>query len=329
MSDASRLPLVSRRSALIGALAFGAAPLLRAPALAQTANEPAQAPGFYRRRLGDMMVTHVNDGVAIQPLGDGFVTNATLDSVKGALGDAFLPTDTLAIPFSATLVETGSRKILIDVGNGASGPPSTGRLIANLAAAGVTPAQIDTVVISHFHPDHMNGLIGTDGKPVFPNAAVMAPEVEFAFWLDDRRMNAAPDAVKGLFEMARGIFGPIAKQVQRYRDGQEIAPGITALAAPGHTPGHMAFTLASGNAQMLVLSDTALNPVLFARNPDWSVVFDLDKDMARETRRRLLDRAASDRLLIAGYHFPFPAAGHVERDGNGFDYVPAEWRAVP
>jgi glyoxylase-like metal-dependent hydrolase (beta-lactamase superfamily II) len=329
MSGASRLPLLTRRSALLGAVALGAVPLMGPRALAQTASEPTQAPGFYRRRLGEMLITQVNDGVAIRPLADGFVTNAPFDSVKGALADAFLPTDSLAVPFSATLVETGSRKVLIDVGNGASGPPSTGRLIANLAAAGVTPEQIDTVVISHFHPDHMNGLIGADGKPAFPNAAVMAPEVEFAFWLDDRRMNAAPDAVKGLFEMARGIFGPIAKQVQRYRDGQEIVPGITALAAPGHTPGHMAFTLASGDAQMLILSDTALNPALFARNPDWSVVFDLDKEMARETRRRLLDRAASDRLLIAGYHFPFPGTGHVVRDGTGFDYVPTEWRSAP
>lgn len=219
--------------------------------------------------------------------------------------------------------------MLIDAGNGEMGAPGTGRLLANLAAAGYAPEQVDLVVISHFHGDHINGLRGKDGSATFANAEVTVPEAEWAFWMDDARMQAAPEASRPAFAAVRRVFGPMADTVATYAGEKELAPGITALPAPGHTPGHTAFVLASGAERLLVWSDTTNKPELFVRNPGWHAVFDLDPEQAEATRRRLLEMAASERMQVAGYHFPFPATGFIARDGEGYRFVPAFWRPEP
>jgi glyoxylase-like metal-dependent hydrolase (beta-lactamase superfamily II) len=187
---------------------------------------------------------------------------------------------------------------------------------------------VNTVIISHFHGDHMNGLRLKDGTAVFPNAEVMVPAAEWAFWMDDARMNQAPEAMKGAFQGVRRVFGPIAKDVKQYEANKEIVPGVTTVAAPGHTPGHTAYMVASGNGRLMVMSDTTNHPALFVRNPDWAAVFDMDGDQARQTRRRLLDMAAAERAQVAFYHAPFPATGFIAKEGDKFRFVQVQWTPV-
>jgi glyoxylase-like metal-dependent hydrolase (beta-lactamase superfamily II) len=182
------------------------------------------------------------------------------------------------------------------------------------------------IAISHFHPDHINGVKTKDDELVFANAEILVSAPEWAFWMDDAKMSAAPEGLKGNFLNVRRIFGNIARDVRRYEPGQEVAPGITSIAAYGHTPGHTAFAVASGNQSMLVLSDTTNHPWLFVKNPEWQGSFDMDGNMAVATRRKLLDRAAADRMLVQGYHFPFPASGHIGREGKAYNFVPVVWQ---
>lgn len=305
----------------LGAVAGGA------PVMAAAPPAGARVPGFYRFMVGDIEVTLVHDGAATRPLAEGFVKNAELSSVQGALAAAFQPTDTLTVPFTATVLNTGGRLVMIDAGNGDMGSAGTGRWMEHLRASGYAPEQVDTIVVSHFHGDHIQGIRAKDGSARFANATVMVPEAEWAFWMDDGQMSRAPEAMRPAFQNVRRVFGPIAEQVERYGDGIEVAPGITALAAPGHTPGHHAFTVASGDQRLLVWSDTTNKPELFVRNPGWHATFDMDPIMAEATRRRMLDMAAAERMPVAGYHFPFPALGHMARDEGGYRYVPTFWRA--
>ncbi|WP_262296363.1 MBL fold metallo-hydrolase [Microvirga sesbaniae] len=320
---------ITRRTVL-ASTALAAAPL-GAPALAQApAPAPAQgsgsrqAPGFYRYKVGDIEVMAVNDGSAPRPL-EGFIRNAELPAVQQAAREAFLPQDTIQNTFNGLVVRSGDRLTVIDTGNGDMGAPTTGRWMENFRAAGFDPAQVNTVVISHFHGDHINGLRRKDGTAVFPNAEVMVPAAEWAFWMDDARMNQAPENARGGFQGARRVFGPIAKDVKQYDMDKEVVPGLTSIAAPGHTPGHTAFMLSSGSGRLLILSDTANHPALFVRNPDWSAIFDMDADQARATRRKMLDLAAAERAQVAFYHAPFPATGHIAKEGNGFRFVPVQW----
>lgn len=321
------MPL-TRRSLMTAAPALAAAatiaPSLSSVAAAQTSAASAQAPGFYRYKIGDLEITAINDGFGQRPL-EGFIRNAELPAVQKAMEAAFLPTDRLAIPFTTIVVKSGNNLTLIDTGNGDSGAPTSGRWMANFKAAGFDPANVTTIIFSHFHGDHINGFRLKDGTAVFPKAEVMVPAAEWAFWMDDARMNQAPDAMKGAFQGVRRVFGPIAKDVKQFEPGKEIVTGITPIAAYGHTPGHTVFALASGNGKLMVMSDTTNHPALFVRNPDWSAVFDMDADQARATRRKLLDMVAADRMQVAFYHAPFPATGHIMKDGNGFELVPVQW----
>jgi glyoxylase-like metal-dependent hydrolase (beta-lactamase superfamily II) len=321
---------ITRRTVL-ASTALAAAPL-GGPVLAQTAatSSPAQgagtrqAPGFYRYKVGDIEVTAINDGFAQRPL-EGFVRNAELAQVQQAAREAFLPEQALPITFNTLVLNQGGRVTLIDTGNGDMGAPTSGRWMENFRAAGFDPAQVNTVIISHFHGDHINGLRLKNGTAVFPKAEVMVPAAEWAFWMDDARMNQAPEAMKGAFQGARRVFGPIANDVKRYEMDKEVVPGLTAIVAPGHTPGHTAYMLSSGSGKLMIMSDTTNHPALFVRNPDWSAVFDMDADQARATRRRMLDMAASERAQVAFYHAPFPATGHIAKEGNGFRFVPVQW----
>ncbi|MGO4674035.1 MBL fold metallo-hydrolase [Bosea sp. 2YAB26] len=283
-----------------------------------------QAPGYYRYKIGDMVLTAINDGFARRQL-EGFVRNAELAEVKAAMAQAFLPADALNITFTTLAIQSGGKLILIDTGNGDSGAPTSGTWLANFRAAGFDPKDVSTVVFSHFHGDHINGFRLKDGTAVFPNAEVMVPAAEWAFWMDDAKMNAAPEAMKGAFGGVRRVFGPVSKDVKQFEAGKEILPGITAIAAPGHTPGHTTFALSSGTARMMVMSDTTNHPALFARNPDWSAVFDMDGPQAAATRRRLLDMVSADKMQVAFYHAPFPATGYIAKSGNGFELVPVQW----
>lgn len=316
---------LNRRSLLAGtALATVATALPAAPALAAAPAAGKQGPGIYRFKVGSYELTAVNDGTWYRPLDDKFVRNAPFTEVQKAMADAFLPTDKLPIAFTTLIVNTGSKLIAIDTGTGGQLAPTAGTYASNLAAAGIDPKAVDTILISHFHPDHINGIKTKDNAQVFPNAEIHVPAPEWAHWMDDAKMNAAPDAAKGGFRNVRRVFGDL-ENVNRFEPGKEVAPGITSIAAHGHTPGHTAFAIASGDQSMLVLGDTTNHPALFVRNPEWQAIFDVDPMMATETRKRLLDRAAADRMLVQGYHFPFPASGYIAKRGSGYELVPVQW----
>ncbi len=318
---------IDRRTAIAAGAATVAAAALpdffttRAEAGAPMAT--AQAPGFYRYKVGDAQVTAINDGFFARPL-EGFVRNAKIEDVQKAMGAAFLPTDRVPIPFTTVVVNTGSKLTLIDTGNGDSGAPTSGKWMDNFKAAGFTPEQVDTIVISHFHGDHINGLRLKNGTAVFPNAEIKVPEPEWAFWMDDAKMNAANDALKGAFQNVRRVFGD-GKNVARYEWGKEAAPGITSIQADGHTPGHSAFMVSSGSGKLMVMSDTTNHPALFVRHPEWSAVFDMNGDIATRTRKKLLDMAATEKSQVCFYHAPFPATGHIVKAGAAYDLIPAQW----
>lgn len=280
------------------------------------------APGVTRVRVGSMTVTSLPDGVAERPLAEGFVRNVPLAQVQAALAEAGLPTDKLTIPFTAFLVESGNRKVLMDAGNGSFGAPTAGRLLQSLAAAGVQPAQIDTVLITHFHGDHINGLRSKEGQLVFPNARIHVPAPEWTWWMDDARMNAAPEAARGAFNAVRRVFGPIAQQVERFEPGRELLPGIRSMPAFGHTAGHTAFMVESGGQKLMYWGDTTNVAALFVRNPDWAVMFDADAEAARKVRRQLMEMAVRENLLLAGYHLPQPGIGRLKPRGTGYEFTP-------
>jgi len=315
---------LSRRTLLTGAaVAAGSAALTHARAAVPMAT--AQAPSAYRYKLGDYQITAVYDGIWYLPIDDKLVRNASPQEVNAALAAAFLAPDVLPISFTALLVNTGRQLVLIDTGTAGQIVDSAGSMIGNLAAAGVRPDEIDTIVISHFHPDHINGLRSKDGDKIFPKAEVLVPEPEWTFWMDDGNQSRADGTVLRYFRNARRIFKDIAGELRRFQPGAEVAPGIVSIPAYGHTPGHTAFAIHSGGASMLAMSDTVRNPYLFARHPDWQPLFDMDGPMAVAARRRMLDQAAADRMLVEAYHFPFPACGHIARTAAGYELVPVEW----
>jgi len=326
---------VSRRNILAAAPMAAAAATLTGPAFAQ-APAPAQptppagkqAPGIYRYKVGDIEVTAFHEGTIPRKLDDKFIVNAPLNEVQAAMERAFLPKDSFNNSYTTLVVNTGRNLVALDTGFADNGPPTVGQTWANMKSAGIDPAKIDTVIISHFHPDHISGLRLKDGTPAYPNAQIMVPAPEWAFWMDDARMNAAPEAGRTVFALSRRVFEPYGNKVARYEHGKELVPGITAVEAIGHTPGHTAFLLQSGNGRLMVISDTANLPALFVRQPEWSPIFDMDADRARAVRRRLFDMAATERLQIAAYHFPFPATGHIIKQGNAYDFVPVLWSAV-
>jgi glyoxylase-like metal-dependent hydrolase (beta-lactamase superfamily II) len=225
-------------------------------------------------------------------------------------------------------VNTGAKLVLIDTGTAGQIADTAGSLLDNFKSAGIDPKSVDTILISHFHPDHIDGIKTKDGAKIFRNAEVAVPEPEWDFWMDDANMSKAEGAVKRYFLNARRIFKDIAKDVRRFKPGNEVAPGIVSVAAYGHTPGHTAFAIHSGSQSMLAMSDTVRNPYLFARHPDWQPAFDMDGPQAVDARRRMLDRVAADRMLVEAYHFPFPACGHIAKTGSGYEFVATEWKSL-
>ena len=323
---------LTRRHMMGGAAALATVPMM-SPTAAVAAAPPAgkQAPSFYRYKVGDIEVTAISDGTNNFALPDTFVANKTKADVNAALEKAFLPPDKMSIPFAPVVVNSGGKLIAIDTGNGpaafVNSKGNVGQYQTNLAAAGIDPKNIDMVVISHFHGDHINGLLNAEGKPLFPNAEIMASSSELKFWMDDGEMSRAPAGrMADLFKNARRVLETgLQKKITPFEWGKEIAPGLTAVAAPGHTPGHTAFIVASGSDKIFVQSDTTNHPAVFVANPGFHLVFDQDAKMAEETRRKIYDMLVAEKMRVQGYHFPFPAQGNVTKDGDGYRYFPVMW----
>lgn len=322
---------LSRRQALTSAAAIAAAPLLTsAPAKAAAPAADKQAPSYYRYKVGDIQVTVVSDGRFTFPLEDSFVSNAKKDEVNAALEKAFLPRDVMTIHFAPLVLNTGGKLVVIDTGNGPTARQNVktnGMFAENMTAAGFDPKAVDMVVISHFHPDHVNGLLTAEGTPAFPNAEVLVPSVEWKYWMDDGEMSRAPAGrMQNLFKNNRNVFDAgLKRKVTPYEWGKEVAPGLLAVESIGHTPGHTSYVLSSGSGKLFIQSDVTNHSTPFAGHPNWHGFFDQDADVAEKTRRRIYDMVAAEKLQLQAFHHPFPGLGHVEKDGDGYRVIPAPW----
>jgi glyoxylase-like metal-dependent hydrolase (beta-lactamase superfamily II) len=312
---------LSRRDVVVSAglaAAFGlpARVALVAPVQAQTT--PAPATPFHRYKVGAFECTAIYDGIWEKPHDPAFVKNASLDEVKAALRaagqtDAFVP-----IPFTPLVVSTGRDLVLFDAGTGGQVQPTAGRLPDNMREAGIDPGKITKVMVSHFHPDHIFGLMSKDTNvQVFPNAEIVVSEPEYKFWTDPAVIEKLPEGRRPLARRIQATF-PAWKNVRQVAGEVEVAPGIRTVATPGHTPGHIAFHLASGDAQMIYSGDTFYQPALSLRTPQWQGVFDQDGALAEQSRRNLADRLVADKIMVSGYHFPWPGAGALAKDGTGY-----------
>ncbi|MBR0899559.1 MBL fold metallo-hydrolase [Bradyrhizobium tropiciagri] len=280
----------------------------------------SQALGLNRRRVGDTVVTVLNDGYL--DLSFELLADITVAETEAMLAAAHRPPDP-RFSVSAFLVQDGRRTVLIDSGGGGFNGWG-GRLPDALAAAGVAPGEIDAVLLTHAHPDHIGGLVGTDGAPVFANAELILSDVELAFWSDMARANAAPEAMQPMFALARAAFATHDKALRPITSG-DVVPGITFVALPGHTPGHGGYRISSGRDTLLVWGDITHVPDVQIKRPDVTIAFDADPDQARATRLKTLDMAAAEHILIAGPHLNFPGLIRVVRSGAGFDFYEEPW----
>lgn len=326
---------LNRRDLMAGAGAAAVAPFA-APAGAHAA-APAvgkQASGFYRYKVGSFEVTVVTDGVNRMPLPDDFVANVKKEEVNAALAAAYMEQNVFVGPYNPVVINTGGKLVLIDTGTGeaayASSKGMNGQLLTNMAAAGIDPATIDAVIISHYHGDHVNGLLKADNSLAFPNAEILVPAREHAFWMDDGAMSRAPKGrMEGLFKNNRRVFsGEVMKRLRTYEWDKEVVPGITAIGTPGHSTAHTSHVVSSGGKSVFVQADVTHVPYLFARNPGWHAMYDQDPAVAESTRRKIYDMLASERMTVQGFHYPFPSVAHVEKSGTGYREVPVAWSPV-
>ena len=281
-----------------------------------------QAAGFYHRRVGDITVTVLHDG-------HQDVAMSTVLGIPEAEAAAMLHAAFRPVPRRTTvngfLIRNGKRVALVDTGCGPA-RPTVGFLAANLAAAGVMPAEVDTVLMTHLHPDHFGGLSDMQGRALFPQAELRLHEDEYAYWHDDAAMMRVADPARRqlFFGDARARLAPYRDRTQCFTQG-EVFPGVTALPLPGHTPGHTGFMIASGGQSLLIWGDIVHVQELQVPRPEVTMIVDVDPQQAQQTRRRLFDRLASDRQAIAGMHLHFPALAHLARDGDGYRLVPDAW----
>jgi glyoxylase-like metal-dependent hydrolase (beta-lactamase superfamily II) len=304
----------------ISAAALGGA-ALSLPAWAKAPLQGKQVPAYYRFKVGEFEITALNDGAleldaALYAKADKAEAQTLLETVRR------FPKVSTSV--NAYAVNTGNALVLIDTGTANAFGPGLGKLPVNLVAAGIDPASVDVVFLTHLHPDHANGLIDAQGKAVFPNAEIVVTEKEYAFWHDDGMLSQAPAEFKSFFEGARNAVKPYASRLRKITEG-EIVAGLTAIPAPGHTVGHAMVRVASGNSGLLIWGDIVHTAALQFRHPEWAIQFDTDQDQAIATRKKVFDQAAADKIMIAGMHLDFPGIGFVSGSNAKYEYYPAFW----
>jgi glyoxylase-like metal-dependent hydrolase (beta-lactamase superfamily II) len=318
---------MSRRGLLASAAAAAAFGLDgKKLSLVNTAH--AQAPleptnGVYKYKVGSIEVTAVYDGIWRKPHDPTFIKNASVEETKEALGKAGLTTEFMPIPLTVIVLKIGDRHIMVDSGSGVGQwQTNATNLPANLKAAGIDRSQIGTILVSHFHPDHVWGLMerGTNAA-VFPDAELIVSSTEYRWWTEPGRVEKLPEGRKAAGKRIADVF-PTWKNWKLVENDAEVAPGVRLLAAPGHTPGHSAFLVTSGRDQLMVSNDAMYVPALLAPHPDWQGAYDQDGATAVATRRKLIDRVIADKMMICGAHFPFPGRGAFTKDGNAYAFAP-------
>lgn len=285
-----------------------------------------QAPAFYRHKLGSFELTILSDGTISFPP-EALWPEASREEREAVLTADFQPTDVSVLQVNVMAVNTGDRLVLIDAGSRGKMMPSANRLLHNLAAAGLAPEAVDTVLITHEHPDHLWGVTDTgDVNRTFSKAEYVIGDSEWNFWAKPDHPLATDIEWGDVYRQNRKTIAVIKDRVRTAKAGEEVVPGIVTVPTPGHTPGHLSVHLASGREELLCTGDVVGNRAVAFRHPDWRGGFDLDLDQGAKTRRAFLERCASEKILVASYHLPFPGLGHVARDGAAFRWVPAEMR---
>jgi glyoxylase-like metal-dependent hydrolase (beta-lactamase superfamily II) len=333
------MTILSRRTLLAGAASAAALPCfgLWGANFARAATPPAgkQAASFYRYKVGAIEVTVVSDGVARVPVTEAFVLNVKPEEVNKALREAYMEPGVFIGPYNPIVLNTGSKLALVDMGTGESAYIASkgvsGQLLTNLVAAGIDPGAIDTIIISHYHGDHINGLLKADNTLAFPNAEVLVPAPEHRYWTDaGEESRAATPRIADLFKNTRRVIGhaEVQKRLRTYEMDKEVIPGVLAVSTPGHTPGHTSHIVTSGSSSVYVQADVTHAPFLFARHPGWHAFYDHDPVAAEATRRKVYDMLAAEKMLIQGFHYPFPSAAHVEKTADGYREIPMPWSPV-
>ena len=311
------MPLISkitRRQFVAGSTALATASLASSSSLAKAPLLDAGGGIFSRAKLGEYDVTTLLDSQrTVDNIQSIFGMNVSKEEFGKVSAENLIPADKSQFFFTPTIINTGAELILFDTGLG-----ENGNIIGALSAAGYTPDQVDVVVITHMHPDHIGGLI-LNGNPTFPNARYITGSTEYDFWKKQDPESRIPALMAKKLE-------PLVEKFEFIKGGDTIASGITAMETFGHTPGHMAFRVESNGEQIALLADMTNHYVWSLAYPDWEVKFDMDKSAAAATRRKVLDMLATDKIPFIGYHMPFPATGYVETRGNGFKYVPTSYQ---
>lgn len=325
-----KIPTMGRRT-LLGSAGIGimAAPvLLSGKAVAQETERleinRAMPPQTDRFTVGSFEVLVVKDGArASGAPNETFGTDQSAETVGTLLQENFLPADGFVNSFAPVVINTGNEVILFDTGMGPGGrAQGTGRLIEGLTAGGYTPEDVSIVVLTHLHGDHIGGLMEESG-PAFPNARYVTGQAEYDFWTDTAREGtAAENGHKAVLEKVK----PLADKMTFIGDGDDVVSGVTGMAAFGHTPGHMIFNVESDGRRLMLVADTANHYVLSLQRPDWEVRFDMDKAMAAETRKKVFDMIAADKVAFLGYHMPFPSVGYAEKLETGYRFVPKTYQ---
>ena len=312
---------VSRRSLLALGAGLGATAMMDRPALARAPKVGTQPSYFYRFGLGDAEVTVVSDGPL--PLGPpkGTFIGVPDEEVRKMLSDNFLSPDNVVLEQNSPIVNTGDKLVLFDTGMGTSKMfgPTTGRQQKSMAEAGIKPEDIDAVVLSHAHVDHIGGIVDAGGKVLFLNAQFYIAQSDFDFWTDEGKLGGA---MKDFIVHARKNLMPVRDRLVFFKDGQEFLPGIQALAAPGHTVGHTMFMVTSQGKSFAFLGDLTHHAILLLEKPRMEFSYDTDPKQAAESRVKMLDMVAANKIPVMSYHFAWPGYGHVVKTGEGFHYIP-------
>ena len=285
--------------------------------------------GVYHFKVGDFNAMVVSDGTLSFPA-SFFVPNADPNAVTAILTEHFLPTENIFAHLNALYVETDEHKVLIDTGAGNAFGPTAGHLLENLATVGIAATDIDTVILTHAHPDHIGGILDTESQPRFPNAQFYISQAESDFWLSDSvelsQSLLDEDTKVGLIAAAKGNLSAIADRTTLFAMGDEVIPHIQAVDSAGHTPGQASFLITSGEESLLSTGDVFFSDPLNLENPDWEVAFDGDPEQGIAARRELLETVTSERRLLLVPHMPFPGLGHVRTQDDEYGWVPIVWR---
>jgi glyoxylase-like metal-dependent hydrolase (beta-lactamase superfamily II) len=311
-------------------LAAAAALILAAASShAQVPMAQGQAPGWYRMMLGSFQVTALSDGTVKLPV-DKLLTNIKPQTIESLLARSYLkaPVETSV---NGYLVNTGTKLVLIDTGAAGLFGPTLGRLVANLRAAGYQPEQVDEIYITHMHPDHVGGLATADGKAAFPNAVVRADQREAAMWLDPKNLEAAPADAKGFFQGAMASLKPYADagRLKTFDGETELVPGIKAISARGHTPGHTVYAVESQGNKLVVWGDLMHVAAVQFALPATTIQFDVNAKEAAPARIKQYADAAKNGYYVAVAHISFPGIGRLRADGKGYDWIPANYQSAP